>query len=741
MLNFTTSQPDSASFVMEGWTTAQPMPQPQNAKDNALAAERHLSEIVDQIPSNKKRDGQLQLTLAIAESLSKQEVLIAQAGTGTGKTFAYVAGALNQVLTHKKRVIISTNTVTLQTQLVEKDFPHIQQAIKQPFTVELAKGSSRYMCPKRIGQLLNQGEQQEQLEFDEHVDPVHIASAQGELTQMWDAFNDKRFDGDLDLYPALSSKSLQKLVQRERNHCPGARLCKEGHRCPYYLQRDRVAKADIVVTNHALLANTLLAENKLLGELGSQVLVVDEAHHFHQVFREQLHYNIELNDEFKPSVLIEKLHKDFTRAQKNDGNIASWISNSKVQQLCTKANSLLETLELNINSLAHFIALNFTVLRGELTSQFDRGDQWLLGFEDTQPDLSHQLNTIYDDCYAAEQLLSQLGRELFDPLQGKEEALQSKSKNAIIAARNHFDDLVDKIANAQKCLMRFVQHDQLYSTAERVEVGLVRWIVRNEDNTFALHSNVLNVRQQVKTCLLDVFASTVFTSATIKAMNSFEHFLTPLGLSLDGHTHVLDISSPFDYSKVSLSAPITCGDPNHASHSVQIAQQLRMAVRRHKSILVLFSSYEQLRQVYQQCPQQLRNAILCQDTQSTGAMIDSHKQRIDNGQTSILFGVDSLSEGVDLKRHYLTCVMVAKLPFPGLNEPMLAHEKNTLEYYNKNSFNELMLPICCRKLIQSVGRLIRSEEDYGEVILLDSRLHSKNYAPRLLRNLPMTFSG
>jgi ATP-dependent DNA helicase DinG len=144
-----------------------------------------------------------------------------------------------------------------------------------------------------------------------------------------------------------------------------------------------------------------------------------------------------------------------------------------------------------------------------------------------------------------------------------------------------------------------------------------------------------------------------------------------------------------------------------------------------------------MNEVYTLCSSALKRKILCQNDFSKRELIERHKNQIDQGETSILFGVDGLSEGLDLQQHYLTCVLITKLPFPALNKPMFKHLSSMIEAKGQSSFLQQSLPICERKLIQSVGRLIRSEQDYGEVILLDSRVNTSRYGKTLLGGIPM----
>ncbi len=697
-----------------------------------------LNQLSKVIPSYRPRTEQTSLAERVSEVAFQQGILVAQAGTGTGKTFAYLMGVLPHIMYSQKRVIIATHTISLQTQLMEKDLPLFRRAVAPSLRIMIAKGSTRYFCPRRAMAWLNKHGNSGQTELNlaeqgQSVDKQQLSI----IEKLLEGFDSQSFNGDLDTLESGNIKPIENLVSRRYDRCPGQTKCEFGQSCPFYQARKDLQKAQVVITNHALLSQSLIEETQTLGQLNDQILIVDEAHQFLSTYRGQQQQTLEFSAQPKLAEKLKQIRDCFHKIIKADGHHALPFDSQLIEQSSQSLQSLLNDVESQLSSVNQFLFANYRQLRGPAKDNFDNLDQWLMGFEPTQDGLSQLLLQLYTLFCSADSAFNKIVNQMIAPVEKsyseRSKSAQKQVENLTLLSR----ELDDYLTRSQGCLERFIRHDQLYTIQDRVAAGLVRWISRfGENKGFCAHSNQLAMGESLEKKVYDVFSTTIFTSATIEVLNSPKRFLSSLALDKRSDINVLKVASPFDYTKVSVSAPIKQGDVNHPSFSSKIKQQVERATQRHKAILVLFSSYQQLNQVYDQCSPALKKKILRQADFSRQKILECHKKRVDLGQASILFGVDSLSEGVDLQRHYLTCVMVAKFPFPNLNEPILAYEARTLEFLGKNSFYDLSLPICSSKLIQSTGRLIRSEEDFGEVVLLDSRIHRKSYAKRLVYSLP-----
>jgi ATP-dependent DNA helicase DinG len=296
-------------------------------------------------------------------------------------------------------------------------------------------------------------------------------------------------------------------------------------------------------------------------------------------------------------------------------------------------------------------------------------------------------------------------------------------------------------------LSAYINFADLKSERAQVDSGIARWISKKDIKgkaekqsgvEFTLNSNLIHVKTSFQELFVEQFKSIILTSATIENLGSTDYFTGKLGIEKNSPTQKIKLfTSPFDYSQVKLNMPIATGNPNHEGHDFVVIKQITQLMARHSAILVLFTSNRALDNTFEKCPQSLKSNILCQHKYSKSNLISEHKKNIDAGKTSILFGVDGLSEGVDLAGDYLTSVVITKLPFENLADPLFKYEGMCIEMNKQSSFMTLSLPMCSQKLNQGVGRLIRTEKDYGEVVILDPRVNTKSYGQKLIESLPM----
>ncbi|MGR5458706.1 helicase C-terminal domain-containing protein [Vibrio sp. PNB22_1_1] len=713
---------------------------------------RHTSlyrALVNAMNGFKVREQQNQIIESCGEAIRTQGIAAIQADTGVGKTLGYLLAALPFVTEQGKRLVVSTHTVALQTQLIEKDIPTIKSHIAPDIKVEIAKGANRYYCPKRTHDLLvktekvsSNNKQQNLLDDGVEEDALqsNVRDEQIILVQkLYSAFEDKSFSGDLDSCDLPGVTEIQNMVNRQSDRCPKTKNCDFGSSCPYFKQREAIEKADIVIANHSLTSIAAVNPHTVLGSLEDTIIVFDEAHHVHDVYRDNLQSSFEPSEMESARNTVDNLHKLLGNMEKTP----ALFSNCSSDSLRVALNKLRHSVEGNgiyVGELDSYLLNNFTTLRGNV-GEYDDAEQWLLSLKPTETFLSQLIQ-------AALQALVGMGRDLTLLLKKSDDAkffendkLDGKTLRLVTEWHRLLHKLDAYIGEGIVCLQRYVDFDECLTDAQRIESGLVRWISREVSKQgviFRMISNSVSIREHFKSHLVDVADSIVFTSATLKVQGGFEFFIDPLGLNGgEKPLIVADILSPFDYQAACFSAPLYNGHPNSANHAETVFNYLKQSVNRHKSILVLFTSYRQMNEVYSLCSHSLKRNILCQNDFSKRELIERHKERVDRGDTSILFGVDGLSEGLDLQQHYLTCVLITKLPFPALNQPMFKHLSSMLEARGQSSFVQQSLPMCERKLIQCVGRLIRSEEDYGEVILLDSRVNTSRYGRSLLASIPM----
>ena len=696
-----------------------------------------------------QRKGQEQIIQSCVQTIFNGDALVSQAGTGIGKTFSYLVACMPFLRQQGKHLIVSTHTVALQTQLIEKDLPFVIKQLAPELKCEVAKGSSRYFCPKRALDLLSKteigdGQTDNSAKNGELFEPdkahQHVTDQSMVLVKkIYQDFEQGKFNGDLDTLLYSTLEPVTTMINRDHERCPGQKRCPTGDSCPYYQQREKIKQADIVVTNHALLSQTAAHGATVLGDLSDSILVLDEAHHFADVMRDTHENKLSQSNGEQLVKQAKQLGKLSASILKHHPQLSADIDTSAFMRQLAKLAQRADTCGHALQELGDNIKVNFAQLRGECKSSFDDPSTWVLGFEPLHGSLQSPLVSLFTGYSQLEKQTNDMLARFGTSLDRYSAQLKNQHKQVFSEWQTVANRLNTECHNAKQCLERYVEFDQYLDRASRARAGLARWISLDEENSdVVIHSNHVNIGEKFQQLLVKPCHCLVMTSATLEVMGSFDFFISRLGFKKgQSGLKTQTISSPFDYSKVMVKAPLTAGDPNHVLHAKQVKNALLQAANRHKSLLVLFSSYKQMQQTYQLLTPEQKESVLLQQGFSKSELLRVHKERIDKGQRSILFGTDSLSEGLDLQRQYLTCVLIAKLPFPNTNRPILKFEMQCLEALGGNAFFDFSLPMCARKLIQSAGRLIRSEDDYGEIYILDPRINTKRYGKQLLHSLPM----
>jgi ATP-dependent DNA helicase DinG len=231
-------------------------------------------------------------------------------------------------------------------------------------------------------------------------------------------------------------------------------------------------------------------------------------------------------------------------------------------------------------------------------------------------------------------------------------------------------------------------------------------------------------------------AGIILCSATLTSLNNFEYFKRQSGLKSNDGTQYLRLKSPFNYPAVPLIVADMEHDPTQAGFDDELLEKIEHYLQDKEGNLVLFASYWQMNLVADKLNKKYQDALLIQGVLSRSKLIETHKQRCDQGKTSIIFGTGGLSEGLDLPGHYLTNLIITKLPFAVPNSPVEEAHSEWIKAQGGNPFLQLSIPETSKKLIQSCGRLIRKENDTGQIVILDKRVKTKRYGKGLLDALP-----
>ncbi|MGB5444423.1 MAG: helicase C-terminal domain-containing protein, partial [Psychromonas sp.] len=267
------------------------------------------------------------------------------------------------------------------------------------------------------------------------------------------------------------------------------------------------------------------------------------------------------------------------------------------------------------------------------------------------------------------------------------------------------------------------------------QAPIAAWVAKEKSDIY-LNASPIEVGGILEHMFWSKAAGVILCSATLTSLNNFEYYKRQSGLKTNDGTQYLRLKSPFNYPAVPLIVADMENDPTQKGFDNELVEKIEHYLREKEGNLVLFASYWQMNLVADKLNKKYAQALLVQGVLSRSKLIETHKQRCDTGQTSIIFGTGGLSEGLDLPGHYLTNLIITKLPFAVPNSPVEEAHSEWIKAQGGNPFLQLSIPEASKKLIQSCGRLIRKENDSGQIIILDKRVKTKRYGKGLLDALP-----
>ena len=714
-----------------------------SAQEWADQALQSFESVVQASAGFRVREGQHLMARQVAETFARAQlgkpeddvdeperaIAVIQAGTGVGKSLAYSVPAIAMALARGTRVLISTATVALQEQLVHKDLPQLAARMEQPFAFALAKGRGRYVCKLKLERLAGGGSgggdddlPDDDLFPDEAAQarhPRHDAEARLRFyTSLADALAQGGWDGDRDSLDTPPEPEVWSPVAAEASSCTG-RHCPLFNQCSYFERRKQLVAAQVIVANHDLLLSSIGA--RLLPELDNCLLVIDEAHHLPATALDQFACEMDLSR-------LTWLDKLASRALR----IGQLVEVEEIADIPNHTARLRAALQ----DLARLVMDVYgEQLRAPLPGR--------RSFNSPMPTRARVSGGLLPDA-----LVGPLGQAahhadgFLQALSAIAKALKSEMRDKPDEARRlsqlyaQIGSLAPRLEGVHACAQLLLQD------APEGAVPAAKWFTLQVEGDFIVvraHASPVLPGNTLKNHLWSAVRGAVLTSATLTSCGQFDFFLRESGLHGDAAVTTLAVASPFDYARQGLLvATETQAEPRDAqTFTAEMVDALLSDLALVEAgALVLFTSREQMRQAVDAMPTAMRPVVLVQNTLPRQQLLARHRERVAQGLPSIIFGMQSFGEGLDLPGSLCESLFITKLPFAPPDDPVGEARAEWLRGAGRDPFSELVVPATAIRLAQWVGRAIRTEDDQAHVYCYDKRLVRTGYGQRLLAGLP-----
>jgi len=651
------------------------------------------------------RPEQVEMLRAVAQALSHGDHLLVEAGTGVGKSFAYLIPAALFAVQNHTRVVISTNTITLQDQLIKKDIPDLCAALGLDVRAAVLKGRSNYLCPRRLETMRNHGPRSEE--------EMRVLAK----VLVWLQQNHSGDRNEITLNGPTEREIWVRLSAEDDACTTDTCLGRMGGRCPFYRARQAAQAAHLLVVNHALLLSDVATGSKVLPEY--DYLIVDEAHHLESATTNALSFRFSEFD-------MERLLKEVGGS--SSGVLGSLLSETSgalrpsdfglLQQKVKRATDQAFRLEQFAKEFFYTLAQFVDSQRDEnsynnyawqmrmqpATRTLPGWDEVEMSWAQVDETLSLLINTLSD--------LYQDAASLFD---------------------SGIESLEDVMGNLSTLIRRISETEAtLGSMLSKPSSEMIYWIeVNPKGDRLSLNAAPLRVGPLVEKYLWHEKASVILTSATLTAHGEFQYIRNVL--AADEANEML-LGSPFDYeSSTLLYIANDIPEPNAPGYQQAIDRSIvQLAKATGGRMLVLFTSYAQLKRTAQAITAPLAREDIFVLEQGEGASPNALLDTFKASERAVLLGTRSFWEGVDVPGEALSVVVITKLPFDVPNDPIIAARSELYE----DPFNEYYLPEAILKFRQGFGRLIRTASDRGVVAIFDRRVLTKQYGRLFLESLP-----
>jgi DNA polymerase-3 subunit epsilon/ATP-dependent DNA helicase DinG len=674
-----------------------------------LAADGLLAQ---RFPAYEFRPQQMQMLQAAIQTFNDGGQLLAEAGTGTGKSLAYLLPTIHFAVQNGRPVVISTNTINLQDQLFNKDIPDLQQILPLEFKAALLKGRSNYLCLRRLGIFRRQPSLSA-----EQVQVLAKILAWLPVTRTGDSAQLSLRDHELDVW---------RQVQAEQETCLGEKCPhRRKGRCFLYRARRNAEAAHVIVVNHALLLSDMLVANRVLPEYHH--LIVDEAHHLEARATDQLGFAVNRGQTL---ALLSGLWQrgDGDRSRGFLPSIPQHLRGSGVSaEVQAQIGSYLPKLQQQVEEAQGAAEHLFTILQDCVGDLVGTAAQNANAY-DQQVELTHGMR-IQPGWSEVEILADDLNQVLLaveEGLQGLHSGFTDLEGQNIV----DYDDLLQDMWARLEHLRQLRLH--LTDLVNEPQSEQIYWFrIGARDREITLQAAPLHVGPLLAQNLFPQMETLILTSATLSTAKEFDYIRDRLSLP---DANELRVDSPFDYAQSTLLyLPTDIPEPAEPNYQNVLAKSMvELCLATEGRALLLFTSHRQLRTTYYSIARPLEEASIAVFGQGLDGSRQQLLERFRSTPRCVLLGTRSFWEGIDVVGPALSCLVITRLPFSVPTDPVFAARSRTFD----DPFGQYAVPEAVLLFRQGFGRLIRSGTDRGVVAVLDKRVLSKNYGSTFLESLP-----